>query len=310
MKIIYIFVMGLGLMIITTAFSAAKVAPPACQILSKTINENDSYFALIECYRSHGDFETAYHVFKDSTPPSAIADSRKCIASQNLLNSYLKAFPKNSEAVELKSYLMRSCADFGSSPVNILWERGKALFDAGKYDDAQKYFARIHESYADSEYGTEAGYYVSECMARLKGSNANPPSQGNATLEISTMTRSMPLDLSAGIVDYEDHLYASARIRFKKVIHEYPYTRFAAKAQFYDAECAYRLGNKAEAEPGFKSFYTTWPFDDLAPEALLQRAEILVGMGKSEQVYEILAHLEFLKAKEPLQKVRAMLALH
>jgi tetratricopeptide (TPR) repeat protein len=62
-------------------------------------------------------------------------------------------------------FLLRSACGTSKSPEDILWERGKALFEQRDYLNAERYFERIIQSYPNSQYRSNALAYSSQCEA-------------------------------------------------------------------------------------------------------------------------------------------------
>jgi len=66
------------------------------------------------------------------------------------------------------SYLLRTACGTHQSPDDILWGRGKALFEKRDCFAARKYFQRIILSYPNSKYRSGASAYISQCDAKEK----------------------------------------------------------------------------------------------------------------------------------------------
>ena len=159
-------------------------------------------------------------------------DARISKAADNLLSSFRQKKVTISAADQAALLKLAPGSAGGAS---LLWERGAALFNEGKYDTAQKLFEKIMLSYPNDEYAPLAYFYDADCFFWLQkwdeAANAN------------------------------QNIYVS----FQKHERE-------PNAIFHRADCLLHKGVYDDAVTGFKDFLHRFPDHPLAKEAWLNIA--------------------------------------
>jgi TolA-binding protein len=132
-----------------------------------TSEAQEARYQTIMAFYNQNDLKSAYMqyaVFNNSYP----TDSRIVTLCQLILDGYNKALGGNdSKSVEITEGL-RTCQGGNRTALDILWERGTALFNKKDYSAAQKYFQRIMLTFPTSDDREASAYFFNaQCYSLL-----------------------------------------------------------------------------------------------------------------------------------------------
>jgi len=129
-----------------------------------TIEVQEIKYQIIMCYHYNMDLKNAYTqyvAFKANYP----SDPRNPELCHMLFDTYNASKAQESSAEITQGVL--NC-DPNQSAADILWERGKALYNKKDYSSAQKYFQRIMLAYPTDNRTETAYFYNADCYFLLK----------------------------------------------------------------------------------------------------------------------------------------------
>ncbi len=233
----------------TQTFTVLKQAYP------NSVPGKEASFQLVQCAFNLGNVPQAVTEligFAKDYPD----DPRIPKAADNLLNAMHQrkvSVPPTQQAMLLKM------APGSSGGAALLWEKGAALFNEGKYEAAQKLFEKIMLSYPNDEYVPTAYFYNADSFFWMKkwdeGANA----------------------------------YQNFYLSFPK--HER-----VPNAMFQKAVCLFRKGDYNAAVDDFRAFLDKYPNHALAKEAWLN---IALAHKKAFQLDQAVTAYQFVIDKYP-----------
>jgi TolA-binding protein len=188
-------------------------------------------FQLVQCAFNQNNLKTAVNEllsFAGRYPD----DARIPKAADNLLSSFhqKKVSISSSQQAELLKL-----APGSAGGAALLWEKGAALFNAQKYETAQKLFEKIMLSYPNDEYAPLAYFYNADCYFWLQR-------------------------------------WDDAANSYQNFYLSFPKHERVPNAMFQKAVCLFRKGAFDDSVTDFKAFLQRFPAHPLAKEAWLNIA--------------------------------------
>jgi outer membrane protein assembly factor BamD len=212
------------------------------------------------------------------------------------------------------------CAWFRPGPTPILpaeelYQVGENELAKRRYDDARKNFRKIVERHPNSAYAPRARFLIGEAFYREAEFD-------KAVGEFQTFMAFYPRHQIADLVQYrlamsyydqikpieqDQTLAARALDQFKKLVKEYPESRYATDALGKIDICRGRLaqkevwiaaynynqqGNLVGARQRLEKVLKEYPRTLVVPEAMFMLAEISFKEGKPDEAREFLRRLE------------------
>jgi outer membrane protein assembly factor BamD len=214
--------------------------------------------------------------------------------------------------------LLAGCSFLGGRPNTVapaakLYEDGERLLLQEKYPDAREQFLWLVERHPESDLAPVARFLVGETYFRSKEfDKAVPefeafvtlyPSNPIADLGQYRLARSYFDQMPT--VERDQKLTAQALQEFQKLIRLYPESRYAPDAIVKIEACRLRLAQKElwiaafyvrqgkyeSALPRFDNVIREYGRTQAAPEALYQKAETLLRLGRSDEAAAIMKRL-------------------
>jgi len=214
--------------------------------------------------------------------------------------------------------LLSGCSAFGSHPTTVapaakLYDDGERLFLQERYPQAREQFQWLVERHPESDLAPVARYLVGETYFRSKDfEKAAPefetfvtlyPSNQIADLGQYRLARSYFDQMPT--VERDQKITAQALTEFQKLIRLYPESRYAPDAIVKIEACRLRLAQKElwiaafymrqgkyeAALPRFDAVITTYGRTQAAPEALYQKADALIRLGRTDEAASLLKRL-------------------
>jgi outer membrane protein assembly factor BamD len=200
-------------------------------------------------------------------------------------------------------------------PAEELYQIGEGELGKRRYDEARKNFRRIVERHPNSAYAARARFLIGEAFYR-----EGEFDKGIA--EFQTFMAFYPRHQIADLVQYrlamsyydqikpieqDQTLAARALDQFKKLVKEYPESRYATDALAKIDICRGRLaqkevwiasytytqqGNMVGARQRLEKVLKEYPRTLVVPEAMFMLAEISAREGKADEARELLRRLE------------------
>jgi len=199
------------------------------------------------------------------------------------------------------------------APAAKLYEDGERFLLTEKYPAAREQFAWLVERHPESELAPVARFLVGETYYRTKDfEKAVPEFESFVTLYPSNQIADLGqyrLALSyfdqMPSLERDQKITSQALTEFQKLIRLYPESRYAPDAIVKIEACRLRLAQKElwiaafyvrqgkyeSALPRFDTVITTYGRTQAAPEALYQKADTLVRLGRSDEAATVLKRL-------------------
>jgi len=219
----------------------------------------------------------------------------------------------------LAAALLSGCSLFGKraqpiQPVDVLYRNGQTKLEGSDFENARDAFEKIVTHYADTEYAPLARFLIAETYYR-------EPVYDKAIKELEAFMAFYPSHRIADLVQYRLALSyynqvkpveqdqtntAKALEAFRKLVKEYPDSRYAPDALSKIDLCRERLAQKelwianynftrlnyAAALPRIDTILKEYPRTLVVPETLYLLGEILTAQGKpaeAQRAYQQLA---------------------
>lgn len=215
-------------------------------------------------------------------------------------------------------YLLSGCGLFRGRPETVppaarLYEEGERLLLQGKHDQARDALTKLVERHPESAHVPVARFLIGESHYRAgELDRAAPEFQSFVTLypahEIADLgqyrlARSYFDQLPT--LERDQGLTAKALAEFQKLIRLYPESRYAPDAivkieacrgrladkELWVADFYVRQGNLQAALLRYETVLKDHPRTPAAPQALYQKAEALVRLGRTAEAAEVLRRL-------------------
>jgi outer membrane protein assembly factor BamD len=214
--------------------------------------------------------------------------------------------------------LLSGCSVFGGKPNLIapagkLYEDGERLLFQEKYEAAREQFSWLVERHPESDLAPVARFLVGETYFRSKDFEKAAP-------EFETFVTVYPSNPIADFGQYrlarsyfdqmptverDQKITAQALAEFQKLIRLYPESRYAPDAIVKIEACRLRLAQKElwiaafymrqgkyeAALPRFDNVIRDYGRTSAAPEALYQKADALIRLGRSDEAASLLKRL-------------------
>jgi outer membrane protein assembly factor BamD len=214
--------------------------------------------------------------------------------------------------------LLSGCSFIGGRPTTVapaakLYEDGERLFLQEKYLQAREQFQWIVERHPESDLAPVAQFLIGETFFRDKDYEKAAP-------EFETFVTLYPSNQIADLGQYrlarayfdqmptverDQKITAQALTEFQKLIRLYPESRYApdaivkieaarlrlAQKELWIAAFYMRQGKYEAALPRFDAVITTYSRTQAAPEALYQKADALIRLGRSDEAASVLKRL-------------------
>jgi outer membrane protein assembly factor BamD len=214
--------------------------------------------------------------------------------------------------------LLSGCSLLGSRPNTIapaakLYDDGERLFLQEKYPQAREQFQWIVERHPESDLAQLAQFLIGETYFRSKDyEKAVPEFENFVTLYPSNQIADLGQYRLARsyfdqmpTVERDQKITAQALTEFQKLIRLYPESRYApdaivkieaarlrlAQKELWIAAFYVRQGKYEAALPRFDAVITTYGRTQAAPEALYQKADALIRLGRSDEAASLLKRL-------------------
>jgi outer membrane protein assembly factor BamD len=214
--------------------------------------------------------------------------------------------------------LLSGCSFISGRPTTIapaakLYEEGERLLFLEKYPAAREQFQWLVERHPESELAAVGRFLVGETYFRSKEYEKAVP-------EFETFVTLYPSHQIADLGQYrlarsyfdqmptlerDQKITAQALAEFQKLIRLYPQSRYAPDAIVKIEACRLRLAQKElwiaafymrqgkyeSALPRFDAVLRDYARTQAAPEALYQKADALVRLGRSDEAATVLQRL-------------------
>lgn len=198
-------------------------------------------------------------------------------------------------------------------PVGALYEDGERLLLAGRHEQARDAFQRLVERHPESDLAPVARFLVGETYYRAKEyEKAAPEFEAFVTLYPGHMVADLgQYRLARSYFDQmpslerDQAITAKAMAEFQKLIRLYPESRYApdaivkietcrgrlAEKELWVADFYSRRGNLDAAIQRYDAILKEYPRSAAAPQALYQKADALIRLGRTDEGAAILKRL-------------------
>lgn len=207
---------------------------------------------------------------------------------------------RHVEAAEaFADYLARPPAEKTEPVEGILAERGWALLDAERRDEALVVFEEILKDHPDAPRASDARVVLAEAAHAAgdleRAETLLEPLLGSGASVDPALRQSALFRM--GLVRFDRQDWSGAMRHFDRLTGDYPESSLAPKARFWSAEAAFQAGDAKAAE----SIFATILADGAAAEewrstARLRHVESLIALGRW---VDALTEADALKAAEP-----------
>ena len=215
-------------------------------------------------------------------------------------------------------FLLSGCSFLGGRPSTVapaakLYEDGERLLIQGKYSEAREQFSWLAERHPESDLAPVARFLVGETYFRNNDFEKAVP-------EFETFVTLYPSHQIADLGQYrlarsyfdqmptlerDQKITAQALAEFQKLIRLFPESRYAPDAIVKIEACRLRLAQKElwiaafyvrqgkyeSALPRFDTVIRDYARTQAAPEALYQKADALIRLGRSDEAASVLKRL-------------------
>jgi outer membrane protein assembly factor BamD len=214
--------------------------------------------------------------------------------------------------------LVTGCTILGGRPTTVapaatLYETGERLLLQDKYDAAREQFAWLAERHPESDLAPVARFLVGETYFRSKNFEKAVPEfesfvtlyPGHPIADLGQYRLARSYFDQMPTLERDQRITAQALAEFRKLIRLYPESRYAPDAIVKIEACRLRLAQKElwiaafymrqgkyeSALPRFDTVLKEYGRTQAAPEALFQKAETLIRLGRSDEAASLLKRL-------------------
>ena len=214
--------------------------------------------------------------------------------------------------------LLSGCSVFGGRPNTVapaatLYENGERLLLLEKFHEAREQFAWLAERHPESDLAPVARFLVGETYFRSKEFEKAVPEfesfvtlyPGHQIADLGQYRLARSYFDQMPTLERDQRITSQALIEFGKLIRLYPESRYAPDAIVKIQACRLRLAQKElwiaafymrqgkyeSALPRFDTVIKDYGRTQAAPEALYQKADALVRLGRSDEAASVLKHL-------------------
>src|SRR2546422_2524299 len=199
-------------------------------------------------------------------------------------------------------------------PAEELYQLGENQLNEKRYEDARKSFTKIVERHPNSSYAPRARFLLGEAFYR-------DAEFDKAIKEFETFLSFYPRDRIADLVQYrlamayydqikpieqDQTLAKKALEHFKKLVQDYPESRYATEAlakidicrgrlaqkEVWVANFYFNQGNPSAARQRLEQVLKEYPRTLVIPQGLWLLAEVYLREGKTAEARELLVRLE------------------
>jgi outer membrane protein assembly factor BamD len=214
--------------------------------------------------------------------------------------------------------LLSGCSVFGGRPSTVapaatLYENGERLLLLEKYDQAREQFAWLADRHPESDLAPVARFLVGETYFRSKDFEKAVPEfesfvtlyPGHQIADLGQYRLARSYFDQMPTLERDQRITSQALTEFGKLIRLYPESRYAPDAIVKIQACRLRLAQKElwiaafymrqgkyeSALPRFDTVIKDYGRTQAAPEALYQKADALVRLGRSDEAASVLKRL-------------------
>jgi outer membrane protein assembly factor BamD len=214
--------------------------------------------------------------------------------------------------------LLSGCSIFGGRPSTVapaatLYEAGERLLLQDKYVEAREQFALLADRHPESDLAPVARFLVGETYFRAKDFEKAVPEfetfvtlyPGHQIADLGQYRLARSYFDQMPTLERDQKITAQALAEFRKLIRLYPESRYAPDAIVKIEACRLRLAQKElwiaafyvrqgkyeSALPRFDTVIKDYGRTQAAPEALYQKADALVRLGRGDEAATLLKRL-------------------
>jgi outer membrane protein assembly factor BamD len=207
---------------------------------------------------------------------------------------------------------------FGGRPTTVapaakLYEDGERLLLQEKYDAARDQFSWLVERHPESDLAPVARFLIGETYFRAKDFEKAVPEfesfvtlyPGNQIADLGQYRLARSYFDQMPTLERDQKITSQALSEFQKLIRLYPESRYAPDAIVKIEACRLRLAQKElwiaafyvrqgkyeSALPRFDAVLKEYGRTQAAPEALYQKADALIRLGRSDEAASLLRRL-------------------
>jgi outer membrane protein assembly factor BamD len=214
--------------------------------------------------------------------------------------------------------LLSGCTIFGGRPSTVapaatLYETGERLLMQDKYEQAREQFAWLAERHPESDLAPVARFLVGETYFRSKDFEKAAPEfesfvtlyPGHQIADLGQYRLARSYFDQMPTLERDQKITGQALVEFQKLIRLYPESRYAPDAIVKIEACRLRLAQKElwiaafyvrqgkyeSALPRFDTVIKDYGRTQAAPEALYQKADALLRLGRPDEAAPLLKRL-------------------
>lgn len=233
-------------------------------------------------------------------------------------DSRRRRFRRGALAPAAVVLLLSGCSFFGGRPTTVapaakLYEDGERLLLQAKHPAAREQFSWLVERHPESDLAPVARFLIGETYFRDQDfEKAGPEFETFVTLYPSNQIADLgQYRLARSFFDQmptlerDQKITSQALAEFQKLIRLYPESRYAPDAIVKIEACRLRLAQKElwiaafyvrqgkyeAALPRFDTVIKDYSRTQAAPEALYQKADTLIRLGRSDEAASVLKRL-------------------
>jgi outer membrane protein assembly factor BamD len=220
--------------------------------------------------------------------------------------------------IPVAAVLLSGCTILGGRPSTVapaatLYDSGERLLLLDKYEQAREQFALLAERHPESDLAPVSRFLVGETYFRAKDFEKAVPEfetfvtlyPGHQIADLGQYRLARSYFDQMPTLERDQKITAQALAEFRKLIRLYPESRYAPDAIVKIEACRLRLAQKElwiaafyvrqgkyeSALPRFDTVIKDYGRTQAAPEALYQKADALVRLGRGDEAATLLKRL-------------------
>jgi outer membrane protein assembly factor BamD len=220
--------------------------------------------------------------------------------------------------IPVAAVLLSGCTILGGRPSTVapaatLYDSGERLLLLDKYEQAREQFALLAERHPESDLAPVSRFLVGETSFRAKDFEKAVPEfetfvtlyPGHQIADLGQYRLARSYFDQMPTLERDQKITAQALAEFRKLIRLYPESRYAPDAIVKIEACRLRLAQKElwiaafyvrqgkyeSALPRFDTVIKDYGRTQAAPEALYQKADALVRLGRGDEAATLLKRL-------------------
>jgi outer membrane protein assembly factor BamD len=220
--------------------------------------------------------------------------------------------------IPIAAVVLSGCTFFGGRPSTVapaatLYEKGEGLLLQDKYEQAREQFTLLAERHPESDLAPVARFLVGETYFRAKDFEKAVPEfesfvtlyPGHQIADLGQYRLARSFFDQMPTLERDQKITAQALAEFRRLIQLYPESRYAPDAIVKIEACRLRLAQKElwiaafyvrqgkyeSALPRFDTVIKDYGRTQAAPEALYQKADALVRLGRTDEAASVLKRL-------------------